>query len=155
MHFSSWDLFGVWILGFGTLPESSARPLLLDLVRTSTFAFGFGSDLGPWIFTGSWVLDVGCSMLDATIHQSINPLIQKSINPSLHRLAAPRPSEGGSMTPLLHPSSPGRRTVGPGRRWKVLVAPGSQPPLPPERRAPALRGTVFPLRSVLERPGLA
>src|SRR6266849_7582389 len=114
MHFSSWDLFGGWILGFGIL-----------LSHFDLWAVGFGSDLGPRIFPGSWMLDVGCSMLDAAIHQSINPSLRRS------------------MTPLLHPSSPGRRTAGPGRRWKVLAAPGSQPPLPPERRAPACATQFF------------
>ncbi len=49
-----------------------------------------------------------------SFHGSKNPRIQQSTNP---------------LSPL---------PVGPGRRWKVLVAPGSQPPLPPERRSPAL-----------------
>src|SRR5712691_3769101 len=40
-----------------------------------------------------------------------------------------------STNPPIHPSSPGGPSVGPGRRWKVLVAPGSQPPFPPERRS--------------------
>ncbi len=62
MHFSFWDLFRIWILGFGILPQSSARPLLLDLVRTSTF--GVGIWLGSWPLDLPWELGVGRWMFD-------------------------------------------------------------------------------------------